>query len=126
MDSPVKTPSTIKTTKSNVELELLLKHEISKIKKQMFAERCRSEELAEMSPSPTINSYSKLLALKVVERERDAIEKLAVPRCFLSIKKDVESAKTRQETPEDRIRKRSLSPFVTSVAFATGCDVQKL
>jgi hypothetical protein len=39
LDSPVKTPSTVKTVKSNVEIELLLKHEISKIKKQMFADK---------------------------------------------------------------------------------------
>jgi hypothetical protein len=44
----------------------------------------------------------------------------------VSLKKDVEEAKTHPEAPLDRIRKTSLSPYVAKLSFDAGCNVQKL
>jgi hypothetical protein len=127
LSSPVKTPcSPIKTTRSYVELDLLLKHEVSKIKKAIFKEKILSDEVAEMSPTPKINNFSRLLALKVVQNEHDKIMKFATPKCYINLKRDIDIAKARPETVEDRLRKRGLSPFVTKVAFQEGCDLSTM
>jgi len=125
LDSPCTSPSPPRK-QTNVEWDLLLRHEVSNIKKAIFKEKLQAEEESEHDFSPKINNYSRLLALKVIENEKDLILKLAIPRCYITLKKAVEKAQNRPRTEAERITSRSLSPYFKGVSFKAGCDVDKM
>ena len=109
-----------------VELDLLVRHEVSKVKKRMLEEQSLSTAISECSHKPKINAYSELIALKLVEKEKKVLEEIAVPKCFVNIKKEVHYGKIRPRTAEEEIVSKGLSPVFRRVSYKAGCDVAKM
>ena len=81
-----------------VELDLLVRHEVSKVRKSFLREQSLSTEVSECSHRPAINRYSELIALKLVEKEKKVLEEIAVPKCYVNIKTAVKEGKNRPRT----------------------------